>query len=133
MKIVGYGLQGFVSRRLEKTFGSRFSARGVLSDPEDADENTEIAVINVRSSVNEKTLRKMPRLKAVVCASAGLDNVDAKAAMKRGIEIRRAADYSSASVAELAIGLALAGLRDLEGMLSEGEKLPLSTQLCTGL
>lgn len=63
--------------------------------------------------VPEAVLRAAPRLRAVVVARAGLENVDIAAATERGVQVTGVAGRNAPAVAELAIGLMLAEGRDI--------------------
>jgi D-3-phosphoglycerate dehydrogenase len=63
--------------------------------------------------VPKAVLDAAPRLKAVVVARAGLENVDREAAKERGIEVFGVAGRNASAVAELAIGLMLSEARDI--------------------
>lgn len=68
----------------------------------------------VRSDIiDSETLEVASKLKIVVRAGAGYDNVDLKAATARGIVVMNTPGQNSNAVAELAIGLAIYGLREL--------------------
>jgi D-3-phosphoglycerate dehydrogenase len=63
--------------------------------------------------VPKAVLAAAPRLKAVVVARAGLENVDREAARERGIEVFGVAGRNASAVAELTIGLMLSEARDI--------------------
>lgn len=63
--------------------------------------------------VSAAVLAAATRLRAVVVARAGLENVDVAAATARGIEVTGVAGRNAPAVAELAIGLMLAEGRDI--------------------
>lgn len=58
-------------------------------------------------------LTRASGLRAISRIGTGVDNVDLAAAADRGIEVLRTPDAPTSAVAELTIGLLLAGLRDL--------------------
>jgi D-3-phosphoglycerate dehydrogenase / 2-oxoglutarate reductase len=67
----------------------------------------------VRSDViDEEVYSFASKLKIVVRAGAGYDNVDLKAATARGIVVMNTPGQNSNAVAELAIGMAIFGLRE---------------------
>lgn len=63
--------------------------------------------------VSGEVLRKCSRLKVISRNGVGIDNVDLAAADEMGISIEKAAGTNSRGVAELAIGLILAGARSI--------------------
>ncbi|MDA3929125.1 MAG: NAD(P)-dependent oxidoreductase [Prolixibacteraceae bacterium] len=68
----------------------------------------------IRSDKIDKTLiDEAEKLKIIVRAGAGYDNVDLDAASEKGIVVMNTPGQNSNAVAELAIGLALYGIRNL--------------------
>jgi len=67
-------------------------------------------VVNIRSTCvfTSEVLERCPKLKIVSIYGIGVDNVDLDAASRLGIAICNTPGYSSAAVAELALGLMLA-------------------------
>src|SRR5262245_1279556 len=63
--------------------------------------------------VSEPTLAALPRLKAVIRCGVGFDNVDIKAAGRRGIVVCNVPDYGTEEVADHAMMLLLAIARRL--------------------
>lgn len=72
----------------------------------------DVVVIN-KIRLSAEHLQQAPRLRLIVVAAAGTDNVDAKAAQELGIEVRNVPDYGSDSVAEHVIATLLAQRRQL--------------------
>lgn len=64
-------------------------------------------VITNKTRLTAEHLQQAPRLRLIVVAAAGTDNVDAKAADRGGIEVRNVPDYGSGSVAEHVIATLL--------------------------
>jgi D-3-phosphoglycerate dehydrogenase len=75
--------------------------------------DADILVVRGRTRVTEDVIKAAGRLKAIVRAGVGIDNVDLKAAMERGIYVLNAAEASADSVAELTIGLMIALARKI--------------------
>jgi len=76
----------------------------------------------VRSDIIDKeVLDAAQNLKIVVRAGAGFDNIDAKTASEKGICVMNTPGQNSNAVAELAIGLALYGVRDFFSGKTGGE------------
>ena len=63
------------------------------------------AMIIRSDKVTEEVMAAAPKLKIVVRAGAGFDNVDLEAATKRGIVVMNTPGQNSNAVAELALGL----------------------------
>ena len=123
MKIAAYNLPKRITEALKKMFGGEVVIHQQKLNNSTADPKADILVITITSSANKETLAKMPNLKAIVTASTGMDHIDIAECKMRGIEVRNCATYSSNAVAELAIALAFAGLRDLGRMLNFGKSL----------
>ena len=70
------------------------------------------AVIIRSDKFDAEVLNAGKKLKIVVRAGAGYDNVDLKAASEKGIVVMNTPGQNSNAVAELAIGLAILGLRE---------------------
>ncbi|MCF3933829.1 NAD(P)-binding domain-containing protein [Acuticoccus sp. M5D2P5] len=90
--------------------------RADLRRPKDAanwrEEADGLIVRGTRISADD--LKAAKRLKVVGKHGAGVDNIDADAAAALGIEVRHTPGVNAPSVADLAIGMALALLRGLE-------------------
>ncbi len=80
----------------------------LLKQVNDAD-----ALIIRSDVVDAVVLEASSKLKIVVRAGAGYDNVDVDAATARGIVVMNTPGQNSNAVAELAIGLAIFGLREM--------------------
>eukprot|EP00928_Gymnodinium_smaydae_P091700 TRINITY_DN75429_c0_g1_i1.p1 TRINITY_DN75429_c0_g1~~TRINITY_DN75429_c0_g1_i1.p1 ORF type:complete len:334 (+),score=54.37 TRINITY_DN75429_c0_g1_i1:155-1156(+) len=66
-----------------------------------------------RGRVTDEDLARHPRAKVLVVAFVGTNHVDKEACRQRGIAVLNCPDYSSTTVAELTIGLALSVLREI--------------------
>ncbi len=76
----------------------------------------------VRSDIiDREVLEAAPELKIVVRAGAGYDNIDVLTASERGVCVMNTPGQNSNAVAELAIGLALYGIREFFSGKSGGE------------
>ena len=71
------------------------------------------ALIVRSDTVDAEVLEAARELKIVVRAGAGYDNIDLDAATERGIVVMNTPGQNSNAVAELAIGLAIYGLREM--------------------
>lgn len=75
---------------------------------------TEADAIIIRSDVfDEEVFLAAKNLKIVVRAGAGYDNVDLNAATQRGVVVMNTPGQNANAVAELAIGMAIFGLREM--------------------
>jgi len=68
----------------------------------------EVALVRSKTKCTAEWIAGAPKLRLIIRGGVGLDNVDAKAAKERGIEVRNTPAASSVAVAELAFGLMLA-------------------------
>lgn len=78
-----------------------------LSAVKDAD-----AVIVRSDIVDAEIINAAEKLKIVVRAGAGYDNIDLKAATEKGVVVMNTPGQNANAVAELAIGLAIFGIRE---------------------
>ncbi|MGQ7868497.1 NAD(P)-dependent oxidoreductase [Sunxiuqinia sp. sy24] len=79
------------------------------------------ALIVRSDKVDQQVLDAAPELKIVVRAGAGYDNVDTAYAKEKGICVMNTPGQNSNAVAELAIGLAIYGIRNFFNGTSGGE------------
>jgi len=77
-------------------------------------------------SVTDATLARLKQCKLIVRCGAGTDNVDGKAAAKRGIPLANVPDYGTEDVADTAIGLMLSLTRGTHRLNMQGR--PLDSQ-----
>lgn len=70
-------------------------------------------IITVKEEVNNKILDHFPNTKFVAVAFTGYDSVDLDLCRERGIAVFNVPAYSTDSVAELVIGLAISLLREI--------------------
>jgi D-3-phosphoglycerate dehydrogenase len=76
----------------------------------------------VRSDiVDREVISTASKLKIVVRAGAGYDNIDCRAATENGVVVMNTPGQNSNAVAELAVGLALMGIRDFYSGKTGGE------------
>mmetsp|Transcript_3654 Transcript_3654/g.12019 ORF Transcript_3654/g.12019 Transcript_3654/m.12019 type:complete len:335 (+) Transcript_3654:9-1013(+) len=90
---------------------SRLAARGlaVVGTAKDAD----AVVVRSATTVSDEWLARHPRVKVVVRAGVGMDNVDVEACRARGVGVANTPFASTGAVAELAIAMILCALRRL--------------------
>ncbi|HSH19861.1 MAG TPA: NAD(P)-dependent oxidoreductase, partial [Draconibacterium sp.] len=75
---------------------------------------TDVEAIIVRSDIiDEKVIKSANRLRIIVRAGAGYDNVDLRVASENGIVVMNTPGQNSNAVAELAVGMAIFGIREL--------------------
>ena len=79
------------------------------------------ALIIRSDQIDQKVLDSAPNLKIVVRAGAGYDNVDTGYAKEKGVCVMNTPGQNSNAVAELAIGLAIYGIREFFSGKSGGE------------
>ncbi len=82
-----------------------------------------------------KAIESCPNLKYLNVAFTGVDHVDLECCKKHGIKVSNAAGYSTEAVSELAVGLAVALMRNFSQMDGNTRKLGnrnnfLGTELC---
>ncbi|PTN09563.1 NAD(P)-dependent oxidoreductase [Mangrovibacterium marinum] len=86
------------------------------------DAASEVDALIVRSDqVDRELLDAAAKLKIVVRAGAGYDNVDTAYAKEKSVVVMNTPGQNSNAVAELAIGLAIYGIREFFGGKSGGE------------
>mmetsp|Transcript_44554 Transcript_44554/g.96869 ORF Transcript_44554/g.96869 Transcript_44554/m.96869 type:complete len:348 (-) Transcript_44554:129-1172(-) len=90
--------------------GKGFEVSWSLDAPSDA-----WALVTVTTPVTEEVLAKHPNCKLVAVSFTGFNHVDLDACKKRGIAVVNVPAYSTDSVAELSVGLALAVYREIPG------------------
>ncbi len=92
-----------------------------------------VNISNIR--LTAKAIESCPNLKYLNVAFTGVDHVDLECCKKHGIKVSNAAGYSTEAVSELAVGLAVALMRNFSQMDSNTRKLSnrnnyLGTELC---
>ena len=76
--------------------------------------DAEMLVVRSATKVTADLLSKAPKLKAVVRGGVGLDNIDQEACKAHGIEVANTPGASTNAVAELALGLMLSTVRNVQ-------------------
>lgn len=71
------------------------------------------AVIVRSDIIDEKVIKSANRLRIIARAGAGYDNVDLRVASENGIVVMNTPGQNSNAVAELAVGMAIFGIREL--------------------
>jgi len=73
----------------------------------------EVVVVRSATKVTRKVIEAALKLKLIIRAGIGLDNIDVEAAKEKGVEVANTPAATSISVAELTFGLMLAAVRRL--------------------
>lgn len=68
----------------------------------------DITLVRSKTKCTAEWIAGAPKLKMIIRGGVGIDNIDAKAAKERGIEVRNTPAASSVAVAELAFALMIA-------------------------
>lgn len=99
----------------EDVYAVRQTASLALVDEIDTGELQQVEVIITSGArgLSEAEMQTMPQLRFVHVLGSGIDKLDIEAAARRGIIVASGAGSNAASVADHAIGLALAILRDI--------------------
>jgi D-3-phosphoglycerate dehydrogenase len=87
-------------KRLER-FGEVTEDQARLRD-------AQVALVRSKTKCTAEWIAQAPKLKLIIRGGVGIDNIDAKAAKERGIEVRNTPNASSVAVAELAFALMIA-------------------------
>ena len=93
-------------------------------------------IVNISNiKITAKAIESCPNLKYLNVAFTGVDHVDLECCKKHGIKVSNAAGYSTEAVSELAVGLAVALMRNFSQMDGNTRKLGnrnnfLGTELC---
>lgn len=87
-------------KRLER-FGEVTEDQARLCD-------AQVALVRSKTKCTAEWIAAAPKLKLIIRGGVGIDNIDAKVAKERGIEVRNTPNASSVAVAELAFALMIA-------------------------
>jgi len=125
---------------LEDDYRVLSAAAGGSLEPFDhtALEQVEAVVTNGARGLSGVEMQAMPRLRFIQVLGSGTDKLDIDAAAGRGIVLASGAGSNAASVADHAIGLSLAALRDIprfhakasEGTWAPSQRPTLSGRTC---
>ncbi len=107
-----------ISDNMEESVVKEISAIGeVRYKPEDlgrALEEAEVLVVRSATKVTKELLTGAGKLRMVIRAGVGTDNIDKEACEEKGIVVRNTPGASANAVAELALALMMAGLRNVQ-------------------
>lgn len=92
----------------DKSLPKRLEQFGEVTDDMSRLAEAEVALVRSKTKCTDEWMAQAPKLKLIIRGGVGLDNVDAKAAKARGIEVVNTPKASSVAVAELAFALMLA-------------------------
>ncbi len=108
MKISFFEVQEWEKTSLLNKFPDAGSNEDELTE-ENADlfKDSEIVSTFINSTLNEKTLKKLPNLKFISIRATGFDNIDQPYCRTSGIKISNIPEYGSRTVAEYTFGLIL--------------------------
>jgi D-3-phosphoglycerate dehydrogenase len=107
----------FKNAEFEVNFLERYTQKSELLEAV-----VDVDAIIIRSDViDQEVLDAAKKLKIVIRAGAGYDNIDLTAASAKGVVVMNTPGQNSNAVAELAIGLALFGIRNMFSGTSGGE------------
>jgi D-3-phosphoglycerate dehydrogenase len=84
--------------------------------------NTEILFVKTLITVDKKYLSKFKKLKFILRAGVGLDNIDLVESKRRGIKVFNAPGSNSNAVAEYVVLVSLTHLRNIANQISAVEK-----------
>lgn len=93
-------------------------------------------ILNISNiKLTARAIESCPELKYINVAFTGVDHVDLECCKKHGIKVSNAAGYSTEAVSELAVGLAVASMRNFAQMDANTRALKnrnnfLGTELC---
>lgn len=104
---------GISVKDLENKFEDTRMDYSLVWDMEKADSEAVRVLVNVKKKVDAELINQFPNLKMIAVAFTGYDSVDLDACKDNGIVVYNVPDYSTHSVAELVIGLAIGLLREI--------------------
>ncbi len=84
--------------------------------------NYDVIVVRSRTKVDVEIMKAASKLRVIARAGIGVDNIDFEEATKRGIKIVYAPGASTASAAELTIGLMIAAARRLHEAIQSAKR-----------
>lgn len=96
---------------LKTIYVSGYSAMAEIA--QSARQNQVDAIIARRGAVDARVINASPRLRVIAKHGTGVDGIDLAAAASRNIPVLRALAANAQSVAEFAISLAIAALKDI--------------------
>ena len=123
MRIAVYHVPKRLSNPLKRIFGKVLVVHSQKLSVHTVDPKADIIVITLTSAVSDILIKKMPKLRGIVSASTGLNHINYLECKRLGIEVKNCPSYSANAVAELAIALAFAGLRNFGRMFVYGKIL----------
>jgi D-3-phosphoglycerate dehydrogenase len=113
-------MQILIADEMENEVVSEIKKLGnVIYKPAPADlpkqlENADVLIVRSATKVTKELLEHSKKLRLVARAGVGLDNVDAAACEQKNIKVVNTPGASTNAVAELALGLIICGLRNVQ-------------------
>lgn len=104
---------GIAQAEFERQIESAKLNREVVWEKEKASPEKVDILINVKQKITADIINQYPNLKMIAVAFTGFDSVDLAACKEKGIAVYNVPAYSTASVAELAVGLTISLLREI--------------------
>jgi D-3-phosphoglycerate dehydrogenase len=92
----------------DQSLPKRLERFGEVTDDVGRLKDATVALVRSKTKCTAEWIAGAPKLKLIVRGGVGIDNIDAKAAKERGIEVRNTPNASSVAVAELAFALMIA-------------------------
>ena len=86
----------------------RLESFGEVTEDQARLRDAQVALVRSKTKCTAEWIAQAPKLKLIIRGGVGIDNIDAKAAKERGIEVRNTPNASSVAVAELAFALMIA-------------------------
>ncbi|HBT04432.1 MAG: D-lactate dehydrogenase [Thermodesulfobacterium sp. 37_54] len=105
-----------------------FTSEPLDSFTGDAYSDLNVAVIYIRSLVDEKVLDRLPNLKLLITRTTGTDHIDILSCQKRGIIVANSPYFAFTTVAEHTIGLIFALAKRFPTAISKIKNLDFSRE-----
>ncbi len=107
-----------IADNMEESVVSAISEIGeVKYKPENLDEaleDAEVLIVRSATKVTKDLVEKAGKLKLVIRAGVGTDNIDKEACKEKSIEVKNTPGASANAVAELVLGVMISGLRNVQ-------------------
>lgn len=134
MTTVFYGLSA-VQKQLLKHSGHKLSFQiksGQLTLRNLPNPKTEILSIHSDCQINSAVLAKLPNLKLIITRTVGVDHIDLAACRRAKIAVANCPGLNATAVAEFAVGLLIAHMRNMPQSLNLGKKLQFNDTALMG-
>ncbi|RVT95592.1 2-hydroxyacid dehydrogenase [Rhodovarius crocodyli] len=97
--------EGFIVHEAHKT--------GIEGLPAEVRANARILITSGFTGASAAQMDQLPKLGLICCLGTGYENIDVKAALSRGLTVTHGAGTNAAAVADHAMGMLLAMMRDM--------------------